>query len=51
MESSPTNPFPANIKTLHQELEQVFVSAKADPKENEQADRASSTACLVIKGK
>jgi len=51
MESSPTNPFPADIETLQQELQQIFVGPKADPKENEPTDRDSSAACLVIKGK
>ncbi len=52
MESSPTNSLPADIETLQQELKQIVVGTKdADPKESEQADHASSTACLIIKGK
>jgi hypothetical protein len=52
MKSSPTNPVPADVKTLRQELEQIFVRTKrASSKKNKPTDRAAPTACLVIKGK
>jgi hypothetical protein len=53
MENSPPNSHPADVETLRQELEQIFVRTKradskgAGPKKKEPADRAS----LIIKGK
>ena len=53
MKNSPTNPVPADVKTLRQELERIFVGTKgavpkkAGPKKNEPANRDF----LVIKGK
>jgi hypothetical protein len=53
MENSPPNSHPADIETLRQELEQIFVRTKradskeAGPTKKEPAARAS----LTIKGK